>query len=307
MKIRRAGVIQNPPADVPVEWQKNAAYLSSDRKRVAWLSDMGEFSRGMRQHSLRVGEAPRAFEATPALAIPGYERARLDCPSMYQPWSHDGRSLLLKFHGKHPILFDVESRRVREFPIGRSWLHIASCSPRLPFAILAPWGYFRRGDTAVFFSIGERLLPGVGLDLRVEYSYAFWRDSGEQLLVLAQDPKRRVSLLRLYDPTDPRPRGEVNVSPALIVPFDEERFKRLKNSDQLMATTEGSPYSTYWGGAREKLDTWAWAHYSAERSTLYLKVFRPAGELKRKHWLWGGFICPATTKWDEIELAFDDA
>ena len=303
MKISRVGVIHSPPADVPAQWQKNVAYPSSDKKRVAWLSSEGEFAMGMGESSLRVGEASRAFEATPALTIPGYERARLDCPSVYQPWTHDGRALLLKFHRKRPILFDVESRQVREFPIPKSELHIASCSPRLPVAILAP----RQSDTAVFFGLGEHLLPGARFNLSVWYSYAFWREDGERLLVLAQDPKQRVSLLRLYDPTDPRPRAEVNASPALIAPFDEERFQRLKNSDEIMFTIEGNPYPSYWGGAREKLDSWAWAHYSAERNTLYLKVFRPVGDLKRKHWLWGGFICPVMTKWVEMELAFDGA
>ncbi len=303
MKIRRASVIHNPPADVPAQWQKHVAYPSSDKKRVAWLSYEGEFAMGMGEYSLRVGEASRPFEPIPALAIPGYERARLDCPSVYQPWTHDGRSLLLKFHRKSPILFDVESRQIREFPVGKSELHIASCSPRLPFVILAsPVGL---GDSAVFFGIGERLLPGVRLDIPGWNSYAFWREDGKQLLVLVQDPKRRVSLLRLYDPTYPQPRAEVDVSPALIVPFDEERFKRLKNSDEIMTTTEGDPYPTYWGGARERLNTWASAHYSAERNTLYLKVFRPVGDLKRKHRLWGGFICSVMTKWVEMELAFD--
>ena len=97
------------------------------------------------------------------------------------------------------------------------------------------------------------------------------------------------------------------MSPALIAPFDEERFKRLKNSDEIMTTTEGDPYPVYWGGARWRLGTWAWGYYSAGRNTLYLKVFRPVGDLKRKHWLWRGYICPATTRWVEIELAFDDA
>ena len=102
---------------------------------------------GIVEYDLHLGETGGNGRPLPRLEVPGHRGTRFQHPPTYQPWTHDGRGVLLALHGGGTVLFDVETGRSESLPSRTRTrdLGVAACR-RWRSRSIGPFGPGVNGD-----------------------------------------------------------------------------------------------------------------------------------------------------------------